>query len=70
MRNCIDPVRLNCFPSIPDPNIPSAIRGEGQLVSWTGSPNYQFQYSVPNDTRTWDIRVDHSLSNNRRFWAL
>ena len=66
---CIDPVGPKLLALYPDPNIPSAVARLGQPGSWTGAPNYQFQYSVPNDTYSWDTRVDHNITDNSRLFG-
>jgi hypothetical protein len=67
--SCIDPVGSKLLALYPDPNIPAAVAAEGQAGSWTGSPNYQFQYSVPNDTYSWDTRIDHNFTANNRIFG-
>ncbi len=66
---CIDPVGSKLLALFPDPNIPSAVARLGQAGSWTGSPNYQFQYAVPTDTTTWDVRIDHNFTSNSRIFG-
>jgi Carboxypeptidase regulatory-like domain/TonB dependent receptor-like, beta-barrel len=66
---CIDPVGQKLLALYPDPNIPSAVARLGQPGSWTGAPNYQFQYSVPNDTYSWDTRVDHNITDTSRVFG-
>lgn len=66
---CIDPVGQKLLALYPDPNIPSAVAQEGKSGSWTGAPNYQFQYAVPTDTLTYDVRIDHNLNTNNRIFG-
>ncbi|MDQ6678276.1 MAG: carboxypeptidase regulatory-like domain-containing protein [Acidobacteriota bacterium] len=66
---CIDPVGAKLLALFPNPNIPSAIAQLGRPGSFTGSPNYQFQYSLPNDTYSWDTRIDHNLNQNNRIFG-
>jgi hypothetical protein len=66
---CIDPVGSKLLALYPNPNIPSAVAVEGQQGSWTGAPNYQFQYATPNDTYSWDARIDHNLTPNNRVFG-
>jgi hypothetical protein len=68
-KSCIDPVGAKLLALYPDPNIPSAVALLGQPRSWTGAPNYQFQYSVPNDTVSYDARVDHNFTPNSRIFG-
>ncbi len=68
-RNCIDPVGSKLLALYPDPNIPSAVARLGIAKSWTGAPNYQYQYSVPNDTYSYDGRIDHSFTQNNRIFG-
>ena len=37
--------------------------------SWTGAPNYQFQYSVPKDTKSFDVRIDHALNDKNHLFG-
>jgi hypothetical protein len=67
--NCIDPTAAKLVALFPDPNIPSAVALQGQPGSWGGAPNYQFQYSVPNDSHSWDVRIDHSLNERNRVFG-
>lgn len=67
--SCIDPVGAKLLALYPNPNIPSAVAGQGLVGSWAGSPNYQFQYAVPNDTYSWDTRIDHNFSANNRIFG-
>ena len=67
--SCIDPVGAKLLAIFPNPNIPSAVARLGIPGSFNGSPNYQFQYSLPNDTYSYDIRVDHNLTQNTRIFG-
>ncbi|MBZ5619078.1 MAG: TonB-dependent receptor [Acidobacteriia bacterium] len=67
--SCIDPVGSRLLALYPNPNIPAAIARQGVAGSWTGAPNYQFQYSVPNDTYSWDTRIDHNFTPNNRIFG-
>jgi len=67
--SCIDPVGAKLLAIFPNPNIPSAVARLGLPGSFTGAPNYQFQYSLPNDTYSYDVRVDHNLSQNNRIFG-
>ncbi len=67
--SCIDPTAAKLIALFPDPNIPGALALQGQPGSWTGAPNYQFQYSVPNDSHSWDVRIDHSLNERNRIFG-
>jgi hypothetical protein len=67
--SCLDPVAAKLVALFPNPNVPSAVARLGQPGSWTGAPNYQFQYSVPNDTYSWDTRIDHNLTANNRIFG-
>ena len=68
-KSCIDPTGQKLLTLFPDPNIPSAVARLGQAGSWTGGSNYQFQYSIPNDTSSWDTRIDHSINNSNRIFG-
>jgi len=67
--SCIDPVGQKLLALYPAPNIPSLVAREGIPGSWTGAPNYQFVYSVPNDTYSWDTRIDHNINDNNRIFG-
>lgn len=66
---CLDPTGVKLLSLYPDPNIPSAVALQGRAQSWTGSPNYQFQYGVPVDILSYDIRIDHNLNANNRIFG-
>ena len=66
---CIDPVGAKLLALYPNPNIPAAVARQGIPGGWTGSPNYQFQYSVPNDTYSWDARIDQNFTPNSRLFG-
>ncbi|MFL6464370.1 MAG: hypothetical protein ACJ73N_08210 [Bryobacteraceae bacterium] len=67
--SCLDPTGVKLLALFPDPNIPSAVARQGIPGSWTGGSNYQFQYSVPTDTLTYDVRIDHNLNANNRIFG-
>jgi hypothetical protein len=61
---CIDPVGraiLNLYPN-PSPQL-------GDVNVFTGAPNYQFVTTVPNDTRTLDVRIDHTLNARNQLFG-
>src|SRR5580704_6467802 len=59
---CLDSTATQLVGVFPDPNIPSQVAKEGVAGSWHGGSNYQFQYSVPKDTYSFDVRIDHTLN--------
>jgi hypothetical protein len=67
--SCLDPTAMKLIALFPDPNIPSAVARQGVPGSWTGGANYQFQYSVPVDTLSYDVRIDHTLNTNNRIFG-
>ena len=67
--SCLDPTGVKLLALFPDPNIPSAVARQGIPGSWTGGSNYQFQYSVPTDTFSYDVRIDHNLNANNRIFG-
>lgn len=67
--SCIDSAGQKLLALFPDPNVPSAVAVLGQPGSWNGAPNYQYQYAVPNDTYSWDTRIDHSVTQNNRVFG-
>ncbi len=66
---CLDPVGVNLAALFPNPNVPSAVARQGVVGSWTGAPNYQYQPSVPTDTLSYDVRIDHNLTANNRIFG-
>src|SRR3984893_15002211 len=67
--SCLDPTGVKLVALFPDPNIPSQVAKEGIPASWNGAPNYQFQYSVPRDTQSWDVRIDHNLTGKSHLFG-
>jgi len=67
--SCIDATGQKLLALYPSPNIPALVARQGTPGSWTGAANYQFVYSVPNDTYSYDIRADHNLSDNSRIFG-
>ncbi len=67
--SCLDPVGVKLLNLYPDPNIPTAVANEGKPASWTGANNYQYVYSVPNNTYSYDVRVDHTINANNRIFG-
>ena len=62
--SCFDPVGqkvLALYPS-PSPQI-------GPVNIFTGSANYLYVASVPNNTRTLDVRVDHTLNKQNQIFG-
>lgn len=61
---CIDPVGqaiLNLYPN-PSPQL-------GDVNVFTGAPNYEFVTTVPNDTRTLDVRIDDALTTKNQLFG-
>ena len=67
--SCIDPVGSKLLALYPDPNVPSLVAKQGTPGSWTGGSNYQFQYGIPNNTYSWDARIDHNINDNNRIFG-
>jgi carboxypeptidase family protein len=67
--SCIDPVGAKLLALYPDPNLPSLVARQGIPGSWTGASNYQFQYGIPNNTYSWDARIDHNINDNNRIFG-
>lgn len=67
--SCLDPVGVSLLNLYPNPNIPSAVAVQGIPGSWTGGNNYQYVYSQPNDTYSYDVRVDHTINTNNRIFG-
>jgi len=66
---CLDPTATQLVAIFPDPNIPSQVANQGTPGSWNDSPNYQFQYSVPKDTYSFDVRIDHTLNSKNLIFG-
>ncbi len=66
---CIDPVGQALAAVFPDPNIPAQVALEGVPGSFTGAPNYAFQYSVPQNDHSFDIRIDHTLTDKDHIFG-
>jgi hypothetical protein len=66
---CLDPVGVKLLNLYPNPNTPTAVANEGARGSWTGANNYQYVYSVPNNTYSWDARIDHTINQNNRIFG-
>ncbi len=67
--SCLDPAAVKLLSLFPDPNIPSAVAVQGVPSSWTGGSNYTFQYPVPVDTFSYDVRIDHTINQNNRIFG-
>jgi hypothetical protein len=68
--SCLDPTAMKLVALFPDPNIPIQVsKEEGIPGGWNGAPNYQFQYSVPKDTQSWDVRIDHNLTGKSHLFG-
>ena len=65
---CLDSTATQLITLFPNPNIPSAVSKEGQPGSFAG-PNYQFQAAVPNDSHSFDVRIDHNLNETNRLFG-
>jgi hypothetical protein len=59
---CIDSVGQKLINLYPTPNI-------APVNTFTGAANYAFVGSVPNDTRTLDVRIDHTLNKKNQFFG-
>ncbi|MCU1317008.1 MAG: TonB-dependent receptor [Candidatus Acidoferrum typicum] len=67
--NCMDPVGRKLLSVYPNPNIPSAVANQGIVGGFAGGSNYQYQLSVPNDTYSGDIRIDHTLNEKNKIFG-
>ena len=62
--SCFDPVGLavmNLYPA-PSPQL-------GNVNIFTGAANYIYAATLPNNTRTLDVRVDHTLNKTNQIFA-
>ena len=65
--SCIDPVGQAIMNLYPDPS-PQLSPG-GNINAFNGSANYQFVTAVPNDTKTFDVRIDHTLNKINQIFG-
>ncbi len=65
---CIDPTAAQLIALFPDPNFGN-LANLGQPGSWTGGANYLFQAPVPNDTKSFDVRIDHTINNTNHIFG-
>lgn len=65
---CIDTTAQQLLTLFPDPNIPGAVAAEGVPGGYV-STNYQFQTAVPNDSHSFDVRIDHNINNTNRLFG-
>jgi hypothetical protein len=65
--SCIDPVGQAIMNLYPDPS-PQLSPG-GNINAWSGSQNYQFATSVPNNTQTLDGRIDHTINKKNQIFG-
>ena len=54
--------RSNCWRCFPIRTFRRRWPGKGTPGSLDGGSNYQFQYAVPNDTLSYDVRIDHNIN--------
>jgi hypothetical protein len=65
---CLDNAAKQLVALFPDPNIPDQITKEENVPGgWNGGSNYQFQYSIPKDTTSFDVRIDHTLNSKNNI---
>ncbi len=65
---CIDATAAQLIALFPDPNFGN-LANQGQPGTWTGGANYLFQAAVPNDTKSWDVRIDHTVNNTNHIFG-
>lgn len=65
--SCIDPVGQAIMNLYPDPS--PQLSPSGNINAFNGSANYQFVSSVPNDTKTFDVRIDHTLDKKNQIFG-
>lgn len=59
---CFDAAGQKLMDLYPTPNL-------GDPTVFTGAPNYAYVGSVPNNTRTLDVRIDHTLNKTNQIFA-
>ena len=55
--SCLDPVAVKLAALFPDPN-------DSSVPAWTGTPNYNYVYNVPQQVNSADGRIDHTISEH------
>jgi hypothetical protein len=58
---CIDPVALAVAKLLPDPNNASG--------PWNGTPNYIFQYQLPQQVNSFDVRTDFTVNPHNQLFV-
>jgi hypothetical protein len=69
---CFDPVAQELMALVAataTPNVAGLVAKEGIPGSWTGSPNYAFPTSVPDDVYSLDGRIDYTLSSKDQIFG-
>ncbi|HEX4021520.1 MAG TPA: TonB-dependent receptor [Acidobacteriaceae bacterium] len=66
-KGCIDPVGQAIMNLYPDPT--PQLSPNGDINAFNGSANYQFVTTVPNDTKTFDTRIDHTLNKKNQIFG-
>lgn len=61
-KGCWDSVGAKLFALYPAPNI-------APITTFTGADNYEYVGSVPNNTRTLDVRIDHTLNKKNQIFG-
>jgi hypothetical protein len=61
-KGCWDPVGAKLMALYPTPNI-------APVNTFTGANNYAYVGSVPNNTRTLDVRIDHALNKTNQIFG-
>jgi hypothetical protein len=65
--SCFDKVAMNFLALWPSPNLPVPSGTPGSFNQ--GIPNYEYVYSQPIDTHTWDVRIDHTINEKNRMFG-
>ena len=61
-KGCWDPVGAKLMALYPAPNI-------APVTTFTGANNYAYVGSVPNNTKTLDVRIDHTLNKANQIFG-
>ncbi|MBS1822786.1 MAG: TonB-dependent receptor [Acidobacteria bacterium] len=59
--SCIDPVALAVAKLLPDPNNASG--------AWNGTPNYVYQYQLPQQVNSFDARTDFTVNSHNQLFT-
>ena len=59
---CLDATAVKLAALFPDPNDP-------RVPTWTGSPNYNFVYAIPQQVNSFDVRIDETVNDRNQIFG-